>query len=182
MFPLRTTLFCRPLRDGSGSLLVTRRLPRPTVRRSDSPLTTRRVSLLIVGFPTPSASRPLGRQRGLPRFLTSLSMRAMLFDPGGLSGASPVTAPNVLGSGRSTPSPPAVEKNVSGLNCLGRMRILLTAHMVPCLRLNLVVRFVISFRTRYFEVVSSFQAPRLGMGGWLGLTTSSRLELALSVS
>ncbi|MFT5469045.1 MAG: hypothetical protein ACI8UO_004159 [Verrucomicrobiales bacterium] len=163
MFPLRAALLCRPLRDGSGSLLDTRRLPRPTVRRSDSPLKTHRVSLLIGGFPTPPASRPMGRQRGLPRFLTSLSMRAMLLDPGGLSEASPLTASDVLGSGRSTPSPPAVRK-VSGLNRFRRMRILLTAHMVPCLRLNLVVRFVISFRC---ATLRSFPPSKLQDSVWV---------------
>src|SRR5947208_6923863 len=54
---------------------------------------------------------------GLPSFCTTLCSRATLCDPGRSLETSPVSVSSVLGSGDTTPSPPALFCIVSRLDC-----------------------------------------------------------------
>ena len=116
MLPLRATLFCRPLRivrarnagmhEACAILLVRR-----------SATHNHLGALLLVDSPTQLSLLIAGRSWVSPRFLTSLSHRAMLIDPGKLNPLSPLIERSfMLDSGLDTPSPLACI-NVSRLIC-----------------------------------------------------------------
>ena len=178
MFPLRATLFCRPLRLSSGLPAGCRRLAPSTTKRS-APRDHLGL-LLLVALPTPLSWFPFSarRSRGFPRFLSSLSQRAMLSDPGKSNPLLP------LACGDSFWIPAECHcfhlrlNSVSRLNCFRkRATVSLRPGWVPCLRLNLIiVRFVVPFR---FATLGSFPPHKLQdsvSGGWLSLSSASSLK------
>ena len=173
MLPLRATLFCRPLRivracnagmhEACAILLVRR-----------SATHNHLGALLLVDSPTQLSLLIAGRSWVSPRFLSSLSHRAMLIDPGKLNPLSPLIERSfMLDSSTATLSPLACII-VSRLICFRWGATLsLRPEWVPCLRLNLIfVRFVVPFR---LPTLGSFPPHKLQdsvLGGWLSLTST----------
>src|SRR5437667_8258015 len=105
---------------------------------------------------------------GLPSFCTALCSRATLCDPGRSLETLPLSVSSVLGSGDTTPSPPACCCVVSRLDCFSGVRLPLAACEFPCVRFQAVVRLLASS-----EVASACPSVRQhsGLGGWLSLPT-----------
>src|SRR2546422_4910884 len=105
---------------------------------------------------------------GSPKFPSSLSSRAMRFDPGRSPASSPVALASVLGSADATASPPACS-TVSRLDGLSGVRRPLTACEVPCVRFSNVVRLASPAATL---ACPSFKQHSV-LGGWLSLSIQS---------
>src|SRR5437867_10325980 len=104
---------------------------------------------------------------GLPSFCTTPCSRATLCDPGRSLETSPVSVSSVLGSGDTTPSPPALFCIVSRLDCFSGVRLPLAACESPCVRFQTVVR-------PSSPTADACTCPSVrqhsGLGGWLGLS------------